>query len=59
MNFKGKQLDNKKVLSGIVCLLVSFMFFYYMVTHGFSISKLFFGLLMLYFAIANFRTSRY
>jgi len=51
------KLDIKKLFSAIMCLLIALMFFASQLTHGFSIPRLVFGAISLYFSIAFFRMS--
>lgn len=58
---KRKALPNlnvKRLFSAIMCLLIALMFFVSQATHGFSVARLLFGALALYFSIAFFRTAK-
>lgn len=56
--FGGINRDKKKLFSAVMCILFSLVFFGSIFTHGFSISKIVFGGLLLYFGIANLRYSK-
>lgn len=59
MAFRGKGFrDKKKLFSGVMCVLLSTVFFGAIFTHGFTISKIVFGGLLLYLGIANIRLAR-
>ena len=60
MAFKrsGGRWDKKKIFSSVMCIFLSLLFFTSIITHGFSISKLVFGGLLLYFGIANLRYAK-
>lgn len=60
MAFKGRGFrgDRKKLFSGIMCIVFAGVFFWHAAVHGFTISKIVFGGLLLYFGIANLRLAR-
>lgn len=57
MAFRGKGFrgDNKKLFSGIMCIIFAGVFCWHGIIHGFTTSKIVFGGLLLYFGIANLR----
>lgn len=59
MTFKsnGNKRDSKKLISAFMCLIFGIIFIALIFTHGFSLSKIIFGALFIYFATALFRTS--
>lgn len=60
MTFKrsGIKRDKKKLFSATMCIIFSLAFFISIAIHGFTISKVIFGGLLLYFGIANFKYSK-
>ncbi|MEE0773137.1 MAG: hypothetical protein UIJ87_08190 [Anaerovoracaceae bacterium] len=60
MTFKrsGIRRDKKKLFSAVMCIFFSLIFFGSIAINGFTISKVVFGGLLLYFGIANLRYSR-
>lgn len=50
--------DIKKLFSSVLCFLISLMFIGSIFIYGFSIAKLVFGAMTLYFSIAFFRMSK-
>lgn len=59
MSFKsnGKKRDSKKMLSALMCLIFAIVFIASIFTHGFSITKLSFGIICFYLSTAFFRIS--
>lgn len=59
MSFKSneKKRDPKKMLSAVMCLIIAVMFFISLFKYNFSIGRLIFGFISLYFSSAFFRTS--
>lgn len=59
MSFKsnGTRRNPKKLLSAIICLCIAICFFISLYRSGFSLWRLFFGVLTAYFAIAFYRIS--
>ena len=59
MSFKsnGKKRDFKKLLSGLMCLLIAIAFFVSLFKYDFSIGRLIFGIICLYFSTAFYRSS--
>ena len=54
--FRG---DKKKLFSGIMCIGFGLFFFVHAFLHGFTISKVVFGTLLVYFGIRNISLSKY
>ena len=59
MSFKsnGKKRDFKKILSAVMCFIIALMFFWSLIKYDFSVGRLVFGIICLYFASAFFRSS--
>lgn len=59
MSFKsnGKKRDFKKLLSGLMCLIIAIAFFVSLFKYEFSIGRLIFGIICLYFSTAFYRSS--
>ena len=59
MSFKnnGKNRDLKKLLSALMCLIIAIMFFISLYKYGFSVGRLIFGFICLYFSSAFIRSS--
>ncbi len=57
MAFRGRGFrgDKRKLFSGIMCIFFAGVFCWLGIVHGFTISKIVFGGLLLYFGIANIR----
>ena len=53
----GKKRDPKKLLSAVMCLIFAIMFFISLFKYDFSIGRLLFGFICLYFSTAFFRSS--
>lgn len=60
MTFKRGTIkrDKKKLFSAAMCIIFSLVFFTSIAIRGFTISKVIFGGLLLYFGIANLRYSK-
>ena len=59
MAFRGRGFrDKKKVFTGVMCIGFGAFFFYYGFTHGFTVSNVVFGVLLLYFGIRSLTLAR-
>lgn len=59
MAFRGRGFrDKKKLFTGIMCVGFGLFFFGYGFAHGFTTSRVVFGVLLLYFGIRSFALAR-